>query len=172
VLRQKAKRVTRVDDSVRKLLDDMVETMHAANGVGLAAPQVGVPLRVIVVEFEDTKLQLVNPEVVKASPDTDVAEEGCLSLPHYYGEVRRHTSVTVKALNRGGKEIRVKGEGWVARILQHEIDHLDGVLFVDRLEHPDSLRYQPPTEDVPERGVPRPRREQVQVARAHAEARI
>lgn len=170
ILRQKAKRVSRVDEFIRSLLDDMLETMHAANGVGLAAPQVGVPLRVIVVEYEDTRLQLVNPEIIKVSEETDVAEEGCLSIPHYYGPVRRHSAVVVKGLNRNGKEVRVKADGWVARVLQHEIDHLDGVLFIDKLEDPSALHYQPPEEQA--EGARRiDQAEQAQVARALQEAR-
>ena len=170
ILRQKAKRVSRIDESIRSLLDDMVETMHAANGIGLAAPQVGVPLRVIVVEYEDTRLQLVNPEIIKVSEETDVAEEGCLSIPHYYGPVRRHSAVVVKGLNRNSKEVRVKADGWVARVLQHEIDHLDGVLFIDKLEDPSALHYQPPEEQA--EGARRmDRAERIRVARALQEAR-
>ncbi|MER3403951.1 MAG: peptide deformylase [Chloroflexota bacterium] len=170
ILRQKAKRVSRIDESIRSLLDDMVETMHAANGIGLAAPQVGVPLRVIVVEYEDTRLQLVNPEIIKVSEETDVAEEGCLSIPHYYGPVRRHSAVVVKGLNRNGKEVRVKADGWVARVLQHEIDHLDGILFIDKLEDPSALHYQPPEEQA--EGARRiDRAEQARVSRALQEAR-
>jgi peptide deformylase len=169
ILRQKAKRVGRIDESIRSLLDDMVETMHAAKGIGLAAPQVGVPLRVIVVEYEDTRLQLVNPEIIKVSEETDVAEEGCLSIPHYYGPVRRHNAVVVKGLNRNGKEMRVKADGWVARVLQHEIDHLDGVLFIDKLEDPSALHYEPPEEPV--EGARRiDRAEPARVARALQEA--
>jgi len=155
VLRQKAKKVKRVDASTQKLIDDMFESMHAANGLGLAAPQVGVSLRVLVIELPKDEedpgprpprrasdgsepIALVNPEIVKAEGE-QFGEEGCLSIPGYVGMVRRAMKVTVKGLNRKGKEVRVKGEGLLARALQHEIDHLDGVLFTDRLEKPEDL---------------------------------
>ena len=133
ILRGKAKRVGRIDDYVKRLIDDMIETMRAAPGVGLAAPQVGVALRVIVVEYEDALYSVVNPEVVKSSGEiTD--EEGCLSAPNWQGPVSRAASVLVKGRDRNGKEVRIKAEGWLARIFQHEVDHLDGVLYVDRME--------------------------------------
>jgi peptide deformylase len=134
VLRGKAKRVGRIDPSVLKLIDDMVETMRAAPGVGLAAPQVGVPLRVIVVEYEDQLYTFINPEIVKQGSETVTDEEGCLSAPHWQGPVTRATALTVKGRGRDGKEQRVKAEGWLARIFQHELDHLEGVLFLDRVE--------------------------------------
>ena len=138
-LRVKASRVARVDDGVRKLMDDMVETMVGANGVGLAATQVGVSLRVIVLKVDNQLLQLANPELIKASGE-QVGFEGCLSVPGYIGEVARAQRVVVKALNRHGKEVRIKGEDLLARALQHEIDHLDGVLFVDKLTSLDTLK--------------------------------
>ena len=146
VLRQKAKKVKRVDASSQKLIDDMFESMHAANGLGLAAPQVGVSLRVLVIELPEDKedpgsgepIALVNPEIIKSDGE-QFGEEGCLSIPGYVGMVRRSMKVTVKGLNRKGKVVRVKGEGLLARALQHEIDHLDGVLFTDRLEKPEDL---------------------------------
>lgn len=148
-LRQKAKRVKKVDASLQKLIDDMIETMEDAPGQGLAAPQIGVSLRVIVIdakpgELEDedkevaVKLQLVNPEVVDKSGE-QFGEEGCLSIPGYIGNVRRAMNVTVKGLNRKGKEVKIKASHNLARALLHEIDHLDGILYTDLLEKPEDL---------------------------------
>ena len=137
-LRLKAKRVPKVDDSVRRLMDDMVETMLDAPGVGLAANQVDVQLRVIVMKVDNQLYTLANPEVVRSSGE-QIGYEGCLSVPGYIGEVARSEKVTIKALNRNGKEVRIKGEGLLARAIQHEIDHLDGVLFIDRLTSIDTL---------------------------------
>ena len=140
VLRQKGKKIHHFDASLPKLIDEMFETMHAARGVGLAAPQIALSLRVLVAEFEDQKVALVNPEIVKAEGE-DLGTEGCLSIPGYVGDnIRRATKVTVKAQDARGKPIKVRAEGWFARILQHEIDHLDGVLFLDRLDRPEDLR--------------------------------
>ena len=140
VLRRKAHKVTAFGPELQALIDDMVETMRAAPGVGLAAPQVDVSLRVIVVEFgseEDEEVPkklytLVNPEIVRPSEEMVVATEACLSIPGFVGDVERHEGLTVKALNRFGKPQRVKAEGWLARIFQHEIDHINGVVFPDR----------------------------------------
>jgi peptide deformylase len=139
-LRQKARKVARVDTSIVRLLDDLAETMYAAPGAGLAANQIGVTLRVCVVKGDDNQhYGLVNPVIVKGE-GTQVGYEGCLSLPGWVGEVERHESVVVKGLNRKGREIRVKASGFTARAFQHEIDHLDGVLFTDRLTNLDTLR--------------------------------
>ncbi len=146
LLRQKAKKVRRVDASIQKLIDDMLDSMRVAHGLGLAAPQIGVSLRVLVIEMPEDKedphsgkqVVLINPELMKAEGE-QFGEEGCLSIPGYVGMVRRAMKVTVKGLNRKGKEVRVKGEGLLARALQHEIDHLDGILFTDRLEKPEDL---------------------------------
>ena len=138
-LRLKAKRVPKVDDSVRRLMDDMVETMLDAPGVGLAANQVDVQLRVIVMKVDNQLYTLANPEIVRSSGE-QIGYEGCLSVPGYLGEVARAERVTIKALNRSGREVRIKGEGLLARAIQHEIDHLDGILFVDRLTSLDTLR--------------------------------
>ena len=133
VLRQKAKKVPRVDPSIVKLIDDMTETMLAAPGAGLAANQIGVPLRVFVVKGEESVIHgLVNPEIVKAE-GSQVGYEGCLSYPGWVGEVERNETVVVKGRNRHGKEVRIKSSGFTARAFQHEMDHLDGVLFIDRL---------------------------------------
>jgi peptide deformylase len=142
VLRRKARKVSDFGPELQTLVDDMVETMRQAPGVGLAAPQVNESTRLIVVEYGDEddedvppKLYvLVNPEITRASPDTLVGTEGCLSIPGIHGDVERSTAVTVKALNRHGRPMTVKAKGWLARIFQHEIDHLDGILFVDRAE--------------------------------------
>jgi peptide deformylase len=134
ILRGKAKRVGKIDASLQKLIDDMVDTVRAAPGVGLAAPQVGVPLRVIVVDYEGRLYTLINPEVVRKGTETVTDEEGCLSAPHWQGPVTRATTLTVKGRGRDGKEVRVKAEDWLARIFQHELDHLEGVLFLDLVE--------------------------------------
>lgn len=140
ILRQKAKKIHRFDPSLQRLVEDMFETMHSANGVGLAAPQIAQSIRVFVAEYEDRKVAVFNPEIVKAEGE-ERGPEGCLSIPGYVGEnIRRATKVLVKGQDVRGKPIRVNAEGWFARILQHEIDHLDGVLFIDRLDSPEDLR--------------------------------
>ena len=139
VLRQKAKRVPAVDGSIQQLIDDMVETMRQASGVGLAAPQVGVPLRVIVLQKPgEEPMAIINPEMVKRAGEREVTE-GCLSVPGYAGEVKRSVSVTVKGWNRQGKAIRIKATGIMAQVLEHELDHLNGVLYIDHLESRDKL---------------------------------
>lgn len=146
VLRQKAKRVKFFDSSIQKLIEDMRETMHAAEGVGLAAPQVGVPLRVVVIGLpEEEDIALINPEIVHKIGER-VVEEGCLSIPGYVGEVKRAISVTVKARDPGGKEIRIKGDALLAHALEHEVDHINGVLYIDHLESPDKLKKVKPDE--------------------------
>src|SRR5437870_10222875 len=140
VLRQKAKKVARVDTAIVRLLDDLAETMYAAPGAGLAANQIGVPLRVCVVKGDENQhWGLVNPVLVKGE-GSQVGYEGCLSFPGWVGEVERYETVVVKGLNRRGKEIRVKSSGFTARAFQHEIDHLDGILFTDRLTDIDTLK--------------------------------
>lgn len=140
VLRQKARKVPRVDTSIQKLIDDLTETMLDAPGAGLAANQIGVTLRVCVVKGDENQIWgLVNPVIVKAA-GSQIGDEGCLSKPGWVGEVERHESVVVKALNRHGKEVRIKSTGFTARAFQHELDHLDGVLFTDRLTSLDTLR--------------------------------
>jgi len=140
VLRQKAKRVSRVDTSIVRLLDDLAETMYAAPGAGLAANQIGVPLRVVVVKGDENQhYGLVNPVLVKGE-GSQVGYEACLSFPGWVGEVERYETVTVRGLNRKGKEVRIKAQGFTARAFQHELDHLDGVLFTDRLTSLETLR--------------------------------
>jgi peptide deformylase len=141
-LRRKARKVTDFGPELQVLIDDMVETMRVAPGVGLAAPQVDTPLRVIAVEYGDEEdetkplklFTLVNPEITRSSAELVTGTEGCLSIPGLVGDVDRALSVTVKGQNRRGQPVKVKASGWLARIFQHEIDHLDGVLFVDRAE--------------------------------------
>ena len=149
VLKQKAKRVRNIDTSIHRLIKDMLETMHDAPGVGLAAPQVGVPLRVIVIGIpEQEDFALINPEVVKTKGER-VVNEGCLSVPGYMGQLKRAESVTVKGRDPSGKEVRIKAEELLAQALEHEIDHVNGVLYIDRLESEEDLRKIEP-EDVEE----------------------
>lgn len=131
VLREKAQPVNEITSSIIKLLDNMRDTMYDARGVGLAAPQIGVLKRVIVVDTGEGLIELINPEIVEARGE-EVDTEGCLSLPDILGDVPRATRVRVKGLNRHGKELEYKASGFQARALQHEIDHLDGILFIDR----------------------------------------
>lgn len=146
ILRQKAKRVRSIDGSIQKLISDMVETMHAAPGIGLAAPQVGIPLRVIVIGLpEQEDIALINPQIVRRRGER-LVNEGCLSVPGYVGEVKRATSVTVKGRDQNGREMRIKADELLAQALEHEIDHLNGVLYIDRLESMDKLRKIEPTE--------------------------
>jgi peptide deformylase len=140
VLRQKAKRVTRIDNSIQKLIDDMIDTLHAEpNRAGLAAPQVGVPLRIAVIEVPEQELiTLINPAIVKKEGER-IVQEGCLSIPGYFGEIKRAVTVKVKARDRYGKEFRLKAQGLLAQALEQEIEHLDGILYIDHLESSDKL---------------------------------
>jgi peptide deformylase len=139
VLRQKAKRVPCIDRSVQRLIDDMILTMQQADGVGLAAPQVGQSLRVIVVQMPgEEPIALINPEIVKRTGEQEVTE-GCLSVPGYYGELKRSAEVTVKGKDRRGKAVRIKVTGLMAEALEHEIDHLNGILYIDRIENQERL---------------------------------
>lgn len=153
VLKQKAKRVRTVDSSIKKLIRDMLETMHAEPGrIGLAAPQIGVPLRVIVIGLpEEEDLVIINPEIVRRKGER-LVDEGCLSVPGYLGQIKRAESVTVKGRDQDGKEIRIKAEGLLAQALEHEIDHLNGTLYLDHLESMDQLRKvepEPEPEETP-----------------------
>ncbi len=140
VLREKAKKIRKIDESILRLIDDMIETMHNAPGVGLAAPQVGVSLRVIVIETpDDGLLELINPEIVKKSGER-LLHEGCLSVPGYQGEVTRAKQVTVKGLNRDGKEVRMKAvDSLLAQAFEHEIGHINGTLYIDLMSGDDEL---------------------------------
>ncbi|MDQ2961400.1 MAG: peptide deformylase [Candidatus Dormibacteraeota bacterium] len=142
ILTAKASRVPRVDDAVRRLMDDMVDTMVDAHGAGLAAPQVGVAWRVIVLRVDNQVYQLANPEMVRCEGEQTGAE-GCLSVPGLIGDVTRCQRVVAKGLNRHGKEIRVKGDGLLARAIQHEIDHLDGILFTTKVIEGTLRRWDP-----------------------------
>jgi len=145
ILRRKANRVRVFDSELHRLIDDMIETMLAAPGQGLAAPQVAASWRVVIVRLPDDEesreeygedagklYEITNPEIIKASEEVEEGIEACLSVPGYFGRVERHTAITIKGRNRKGKEIRIKAKGWLARVFQHEIDHLDGMLFIDR----------------------------------------
>jgi peptide deformylase len=147
VLRRKARPVTKFDNDLQTLIDDMIDTMRDAPGVGLAAPQVGISERVIVVEYAEPEeveegkepkevepklYVMVNPEIVKSSPETVMGVEGCLSIPVLVGEVERAQEVRIKGYNRRGQPMKLKADGWLARIFQHEIDHINGVVFTDR----------------------------------------
>jgi peptide deformylase len=140
VLRQKAKRVKTIDGSIQKLMANMLETVRAAPGrAALAAPQVGVSLRVIVIDIPGAEnLAMVNPEIVKRSGERTVTE-GCLSIPGYYGEIKRAESVTAKGRDASGKEIRIKADELLAQALEHEVDHLNGILYIDHLDSQDKL---------------------------------
>jgi peptide deformylase len=138
ILRQASKPIERVDADLQRLADDMLETMYDAPGIGLAAIQIGVPRRMLVIDVsregeEKQPLVFVNPEVVASTDERSVYEEGCLSIPDYYAEVERPATVTVKYLDRDGKEQTVQADGLLATCLQHEIDHLNGVLFIDHI---------------------------------------
>jgi len=136
VLRQKAKKVAEVNDEVRTLVDDLFETMRAARGVGLAANQVGVARRVAVVdvgEDDPPPLVLINPVIIERGDEVETSEEGCLSIPEIFGDVERDARVVVEALDRAGQSYRATATGYKARAIQHEIDHLDGILFLDHL---------------------------------------
>ena len=139
VLRRKAKRVPAIDKSIQRLIDDMVETMQQAKGVGLAAPQVGKSWRVIVLQMPDEEpIAIINPEIVKRKGEREVSE-ACLSVPGYAGKIKRSISVTVKGWNRQGKPIRIKATDLAAQALEHELDHLDGVLYIDHIENENNL---------------------------------
>ncbi len=151
-LRQKSVKIRQVDASIRKLADDMYETIPVAEGVAVAAPQVGVTRRLIVIRFtevdeensedegEEITFRLANPEIVRGHGN-DVGLEGCLSIPGWVGEVPRFESITVKGIDMDNKPVRVKASGYLARIFQHEIDHLDGILFTDRVEDKATLKF-------------------------------
>jgi peptide deformylase len=147
VLRKKAKPVTQFDKDLQTLIDDMIETMREAPGVGLAAPQVNIPLQLAVIEYAEDEDEeededappakkklyvIINPEITKVSEEKVMGIEGCLSIPGLVGEVERHEAIQVKALNRHGQPYKIKADGWMARIFQHEIDHLHGVMFTDK----------------------------------------
>ena len=145
-LRQKAKRVRTIDGSIHRLVSNMLETMHSVGGVGLAAPQIGIPLRVIVIGIpEKEDIILINPKIVRRRGER-LINEGCLSVPGYVGEIKRTMSITVRGTDLKGKEIQIKADELLAQALEHEIDHLNGVLYVDHLEGMDKLHKIEPGE--------------------------
>lgn len=141
ILKKKSREVEVIDDKIKELLDDMIETMHKYNGVGLAAVQVGVLKRVIVIDLYDDKglIKLINPIIIKEKGEQEV-EEGCLSFPNKYAKMLRPAEVTVEALDENGKKVKIHAKGLLAQALSHEVDHLDGVLFVDKML-PGTLEY-------------------------------
>jgi peptide deformylase len=140
VLRQKAKKVSKVDKSIQHLIDDMIETMRAVSGVGLAAPQIGVPLRIAVIEIPGEEvIVLVNPEIIKKEGERTIGE-ACLSVPGYQGEIKRSVSIKVRARDRQGREIRIRADDLLAQALEHEIDHLNGKLYIDHVTEQDKLQ--------------------------------
>ena len=152
ILRQKTRPVTRFDGELQQLIDNMIETLREANGVGLAAPQVGQPIQLAVIltlpeeddegnEIEDTRelFVIINPEIFWRSKETTKGIEGCLSIPGYVGEVERHESIRVRGQDRHGRKLRLRLYDWTARIFQHEIDHLNGELYIDKLTGPENI---------------------------------
>ena len=152
ILRQKTKPVTRFDADLQRLIDDMIDSLHEANGVGLAAPQIGQPIQLAVIltlpeedeegnEIEESRelYVIINPEIFWHSKETTKGIEGCLSIPGYVGEVERHESIRVRGLDRHGRKVRLRLFDWTARIFQHEIDHLNGVLYIDKLTGPENI---------------------------------
>ncbi len=134
VLRKKSRTVEKVDEKIKELVQDMLETMYKNNGVGLAAPQVGILKRVVVIDLYDNNgpIVLINPEIIKEKGEQEV-EEGCLSFPNQFAKIIRPAEVTVKALDIDGKEIKIKAKELLAQAISHEVDHLEGILFVDKI---------------------------------------
>ena len=149
VLRKKAKRVPGIDASLQNLIDDMIDSMYAASGVGLAAPQIGISLRLVVIGIPDEEpFALINPEIVKVSGEREV-DEGCLSVPGYRGQLTRHRVVVAKGQDREGKNIRIKArDDLLAQALEHEIDHINGILYIDHLDSLEDLEKLEPGEPV------------------------
>ena len=143
VLKQVAEPVEFVNKKMRTLIEDMAETMYKTDGVGLAAPQIGVSQRIIVLDDGNGLLELINPEITHKE-GSQIGLEGCLSVPGYYGDVERFDKITVKAIDKHNKKVTIKAEGFLARILQHEIDHLDGHLFIEKADN--LQRIEPQTE--------------------------
>jgi len=132
ILRRKARAVGQVDARIQRLLADMLETMHASQGIGLAAPQVGISQRVIVVDIGDGPICVVNPKLTLLGEEEELATEGCLSIPRVQGDVWRSLQVSVRGLDEHGRPLKMQAQGLLARVFQHEVDHLEGVLFVDK----------------------------------------
>ena len=138
VLKQIAEPVEFVNKKIRQLLDDMAETMYKTDGVGLAAPQVNVSKRIIVLDDGNGLIEVINPEIVKKE-GSQIGLEGCLSVPELFGDVERYDKIEVHGINRNNNKIMIKAEGFLARIFQHEIDHLNGILFVEKLVNPNEI---------------------------------
>ena len=138
VFKQIAEPVEFVNKKIRQLLDDMAETMYKTDGVGLAAPQVNVSKRIIVLDDGNGLIEVINPEIVKKE-GSQIGLEGCLSVPELFGDVERYDKIEVHGINRNNKKIKIKAEGFLARIFQHEIDHLNGILFVEKLVNPNEI---------------------------------
>ena len=147
VLRKKSKEVEEVNDKIRELLDDMVETMHKYNGVGLAAPQIGILKRMLVIDLYDDKgpIKIINPKIIKEKGTQEV-EEGCLSFPNQYAKIVRPEEIVIEALNENGEKVKIKAKDLLAQAISHEIDHLDGILFVDKII-PGTLEYVEPNKE-------------------------
>ncbi len=144
ILRKKSREVEVIDEKIKQILDDMVETLHHYNGVGLAGPQIGILKRLVVIDLYDDKgpIKLINPKIIKQKGEQEV-EEGCLSFPNEFAKIIRPEEVVIEALNENGQKIKLKGEGLLAQAISHEIDHLEGILFVDKII-PGTLRYVEP----------------------------
>lgn len=147
ILRKKSREVEVVDDKIRQILDDMVETLHTYNGVGLAGPQIGILKRLVIIDLYDDKgpIKLVNPKIIKQKGEQEV-EEGCLSFPNQYAKIIRPKEIVIEALNENGEKIKIKGEGLLAQAISHELDHLEGILFVDKII-PGTLEYVTPDDN-------------------------
>lgn len=147
ILRKKSREVEVVDDKIRQILDDMVETLHTYNGVGLAGPQIGILKRLVIIDLYDDKgpIKLVNPKIIKQKGEQEV-EEGCLSFPNQYAKIIRPKEIVIEALNENGEKVKIKGEGLLAQAISHELDHLEGILFVDKII-PGTLEYVTPEEN-------------------------
>ena len=146
ILRKKSREVETVDNKIREILDDMVETMHQSNGVGLAGPQIGILKRLVVIDLYDDNgpIKLVNPKIIKQEGEQEV-EEGCLSFPNQFAKIIRPAKITVEALNEKGDKITIEAEGLLAQAIAHEVDHLEGILFVDKII-PGTLEFVEPEE--------------------------
>ncbi|MGI5844668.1 MAG: peptide deformylase [Candidatus Xenobium sp.] len=154
ILRRKARPVSRVDARIQRLLDDMLETMYASNGVGLAAPQVGISQRLIVLDIGDGPIRVVNPRLTFLGDEEELATEGCLSVPGVVGDVWRSLRILVRGLDENGRSLKLQAEGFLARAFQHEVDHLDGVLFVDKASDVRPITTEEAPEEDLEEGAP------------------
>lgn len=147
ILRKRSREVEIVDDKIRQILEDMVDTMHQSNGVGLAGPQIGLLKRLVVIDLYDDNgpIKLVNPKIIKQEGEQEV-EEGCLSFPNQFAKIIRPAKVLIEALNENGEKIKIEGEGLLAQAISHELDHLDGILFIDKII-PGTLEYVEPEKE-------------------------